>query len=165
MTGVLMVLAVLSAVGGFVAIPHYLEPVLPLATVRPELEHFEHNVVIASVIIAVLGLAGAAFFYAKGGARADLVRTRVTGLHRLLYGKYFIDELYARVLARPLYWISDAVFLRVGDRVVLDGSLNGLARLAQRGAGVLGRVQTGNLHLYAFLVLLGSIACLAWSWR
>ena len=52
----------------------------------------------------------------KGGARADVVRTRVTGLHRLLYGKYFIDELYVRLIARPLYWISDAVFLRVGVR-------------------------------------------------
>ncbi len=165
MTSVLIVLAVLSAVGGFVAIPHYLEPVAPLPTARPDLEHFEHTVVVASVVVAFAGLLGAAFFYAAGGARARGVQARLTGVHRLLYGKYFIDELYERVIGRPLYWISDAVFLRLGDRALLDGSLNGLARLAQRSAGVLGRVQTGNVHLYAFLVLLGSIACLYWSWR
>ncbi len=165
MTSVLMVLAVLSAIGGFLALPHYLEPILPLATARPDIEHFEHTVVVASVVVALLGLVGAAFFYGRGAARAAALRPRLEGLHRLLYGKYFIDELYVRLIARPLYWISDAVFLRMGDRVVLDGSLNGLARLAQRSAGVLGRVQTGNVHLYAFLVLLGSIACLAWSWR
>jgi NADH-quinone oxidoreductase subunit L len=165
MTSVLMVLAVLSAVGGFVSIPHFLEPVAPLAKVRPDLEHFEHTVVIASIVIAVLGLLGAAFFYAHGGARARVVQEKVTGVHRLLYGKYFIDELYALLLARPLYWLSDAVCLRVGDRLLIDGTLNGLARIAQKSAGALGRVQTGNLHLYAFLVLLGSIVCLVWSWH
>ena len=40
-----------------------------------------------------------------------------------------------------------------------------MAGLAQRAAGALGRVQTGNLHLYAFFVLVGSIAVLLWSWR
>ena len=49
--------------------------------------------------------------------------------------------------------------------MLLDGSLNGLARLAQRTAGVFSRVQTGNLHLYALFVLAGSIAALAWSFR
>ncbi len=165
MTSALMVLAVLAAVGGFISIPHFLEPVMPLAKARPELEHLEHTVVIASIVVAVLGLVAAAFFYAAGGARAEAVRQRAMGVHRLLYGKYFIDELYELVIGRPLYWISDALFLRVGDRIMLDGTLNGLARLAQRSAGALGRVQTGNVHLYAFLVLIGTVAALVWSWR
>ena len=38
-------------------------------------------------------------------------------LHRLLSGKYFVDELYERLIGRPLFWISDRVFLRLGDRV------------------------------------------------
>ena len=49
--------------------------------------------------------------------------------------------------------------------MLLDGSLNGLAALAQRTAGALGRIQTGSLHLYAFFVLAGSIACLVWIWH
>ena len=49
--------------------------------------------------------------------------------------------------------------------MLLAGSLNGLARLAPRTAGVLSRVQTGNLHLYALFVLAGSILVLAWSFR
>jgi NADH-quinone oxidoreductase subunit L len=165
MTSVLVVLAVLSAVGGFIAIPHFLEPVMPLAQARPELEHMEHTVVVSSIVIAVLGLVGAAFMYAAGGARARVVQQHATGVHRLLYGKYFIDELYQLLIGKPLVWISDALFLRVGDRLVLDGTLNGLARLAQKSAGVLGRVQTGNVHLYAFLVLIGTVAALLWSWR
>jgi NADH-quinone oxidoreductase subunit L len=64
-----------------------------------------------------------------------------------------------------LYCISDRVFLRLGDRTLFDGSLHGLAALGRRSAGGLSRVQNGNLHRYALLVLFGIIAALAWSWR
>jgi NADH-quinone oxidoreductase subunit L len=86
-------------------------------------------------------------------------------MHRTLSNKYYVDEAYELFIGRPLVWISDWVFLRLGDRVLLDGSLNGMARLAQRAAGALGRVQTGSLHRYVFFVLLGSLAALAWSFR
>ena len=65
----------------------------------------------------------------------------------------------------PLVWLSDRVFLRTGDRMLFDGTLHGLAGLARRTAGVLSRVQNGNLHLYAYLVIAGMAACLAWSFR
>ncbi len=52
MTGVLMVLALLSAVGGFVALPHFLEPLLPMAKTPEALHHFEMPLLILSVAIA-----------------------------------------------------------------------------------------------------------------
>jgi NADH-quinone oxidoreductase subunit L len=165
MTGVLVVLAIASAVGGFVALPHYLEPLLPLPATPSELHHFEKTLIVVSVVIAVAGIGGALFVFGKGLERAAQLRERFVGMHKLLYNKYWIDELYEAVLGRPLNWISDRIFLRLGDRLLIDGSLDGLAALARRSAGVLGRVQTGNLHLYAFLVLLGLVAVLAWSWR
>jgi NADH-quinone oxidoreductase subunit L len=165
MTGVLIVLAVLSAIGGFLALPHYLEPLLPLPAVQPALEHAETSVVFFSVALAVAGLAGAAYFFGNNGARADAVRKRFSGVHRILSGKYFVDEAYDTFIGRPLNWISERIFLNIGDRLLLDGSLNGLAAMARRSAGVLGRVQTGNLQLYALLVLIGIVATLAWSWR
>ena len=62
-------------------------------------------------------------------------------------------------------WVSDTIFLRLGDRTLLDGTLNGLAALGQRGAGLLSRLQTGSLHLYAWFVLAGIVGALLWSWR
>jgi NADH-quinone oxidoreductase subunit L len=165
MTGVLAVLAVLSAIGGFLAVPHFLEPQLPLPAVKPELHHLETPLVVVSVVIALAGLAGAVFLFGGTAERAARARAQFAGLHRLLQGKYFIDELYDRAIGRPLQWISERIFLGIGDRLLLDGSLNGLAALAQRAAGMLGRIQTGSLHLYALFVLLGSIACLVWIWR
>ncbi len=165
MTGVLMLLAVLSALGGFIAVPHFLEPQLALPAVHEELHHFETPLLVVSVVLALAGLAGAAFLFGGAPMRAERLRLRFAGLHRWLSGKYFIDELYERVIGDPLVWVSDRVFLRLGDRRVLDGTLNGLAALGQRSAGLLGRVQTGSLHLYAWLVLVGIVGALLWSWR
>jgi NADH-quinone oxidoreductase subunit L len=165
MTGVLVVLAVLSAIGGFFSIPHFLEPMLPLPPTHESLHHLEKPLVYLSVAIGVAGILGAWYFFRDGARRATRVAEIFSPLHRLLSGKYFIDELYDRVFQKPLLWISDRVFLRVGDRTLLDGSLDGMAAGAERTSGLLGRVQTGSLHLYAFLVLLGLVAALAWSWR
>jgi NADH-quinone oxidoreductase subunit L len=165
MTGVLMLLALLSAVGGFIALPHFLEPQLALPVIPEEMHHFETPLLVISVLLAFTGLVGAWFFFGGPTSRAESVRRRFAGLHRLLSGKYFIDELYEAVLGRPLVWVSDQVFLRLGDRRLLDGSLNGMAALGQRSAGALSRVQTGNLHLYAWFVLAGIIGALLWSWH
>jgi NADH-quinone oxidoreductase subunit L len=165
MTGVLMLLALLSAVGGFIAVPHFLEPQLALPTVDEALHAYETPLLAVSVLLALAGLAAAAFVFGAGMARAERLQQRFAGLHRWLAGKYFIDEFYEAVIGRPLVWLSDAVFLRLGDRRVLDGTLNGLAALGQRSAGVLGRVQTGSLQLYAWLVLVGIVGTLLWSWR
>jgi NADH-quinone oxidoreductase subunit L len=165
MTGVLMLLALLSALGGFIAVPHFLEPQLPLPQVHEALHHYETPLLALSIVLALAGLAGAAFVFGGSMARADALRQRLAGLHRWLSAKYYIDELYERVIGRPLVWVSDFVFLHLGDRALIDGTLNGLAALGQRGAAVLARVQTGSLHLYAWLVLVGIVGALLWSWR
>jgi NADH-quinone oxidoreductase subunit L len=165
MTGVLIALAILSAIGGFLPLPHFLAPLLPLPEVVPGLEHFESPLVIVSIAIAFAGLAAAAYLFHGDAERAEQLRRRFPRLHRVLSGKYFVDEAYDWLIARPLYWISNRVFLKLGDQKLFDGSLHGLAALGRRTAGGLSRVQDGNLHRYALLVLFGIIASLAWSWH
>jgi NADH-quinone oxidoreductase subunit L len=74
-----------------------------------------------------------------------------------------VDEAYDALLARPLGWISKHVFLDLGDRTLIDGTLDGMARIARRTAGALTRVQTGQLQLYLVLALAGLVAALWWS--
>jgi NADH-quinone oxidoreductase subunit L len=165
MTGVLIALAILSAIGGFLPLPHFLAPLLALPDVVPALEHFETPLLVVSIALALAGLAAAAIVYGGDGERAERLQRRFPTLHRVLAGKYYVDEAYDWLIARPLYWISDRVFLRLGDHMLFDGSLHGLAALGRRSAGAFSRVQNGNLHLYALLVLFGIIASLAWSWH
>jgi NADH-quinone oxidoreductase subunit L len=117
------------------------------------------------VAIAVVGFAAAAWFFSGDASRAARVKESFAGVHRVLSNKYYVDEFYELVIGRPLHWISDVVFLKLGDRLLIDGTLNGLASLAQGAAGRLSRVQTGSLHKYAFLVLVGMVASLVWMWR
>jgi NADH:ubiquinone oxidoreductase subunit 5 (subunit L)/multisubunit Na+/H+ antiporter MnhA subunit len=110
-----------------------------------------------SIAIALAGIWFAHRVYVARPGTADRIVSRIKGLYALIYNKYWVDEAYERFLGGPLVWLSDRVFLRLGDRVLLDGSLNGMARIAQRVAGGLARVQTGGLHRYVFYVLLGSL--------
>ena len=164
MTGVLIVLAVLSAIGGFFHVYHFLEPVMPMPAENEALEHLKLPLLVVAVAIGLTGLAAAFYVYGNGLARADRLQQRFAGLHRLLSGKYYVDELYQAVLGRPLHWISERVFLDLGDRALIDGTLHGLTGLAQRAAGRLSRVETGNLQFYVLLAALGVVASLAWMW-
>ncbi|MCU0975358.1 MAG: NADH-quinone oxidoreductase subunit L [Steroidobacteraceae bacterium] len=163
MTGVLVVLAVLSAVGGFFSIPHFLEPVLPLPTIDPAMEHFHVPLLVLSVALGLTGLALAAWLYAGDASRAARLEARFAGLHRLLTGKYYVDEFYEAAIGRPLEWLSRRVFLGLGDRILLDGTLHGLAGLARRAAGGFARIQTGSLQAYVLLGLAGLVLLLTWS--
>ena len=163
MTGVLAVLAAGSAVGGFVAIPHYLEAQWPLPAVNTAMAAMHSPVIYVSAALGFIGLAGAAWIFGGDVRRVERLQRRFAGVHRVLAGKYFVDEAYATLLGRPLQWISKRVFLALGDRFLLDGSLHGLAALARRTAGALARVQTGNLQLYLVLALLGLLGALGWS--
>jgi NADH-quinone oxidoreductase subunit L len=165
MTGVLLLLAMLSAVGGFIALPHFLEPQLPLPRVHESLHHFEFPLLVLSVVLALAGLAGAALLYGGPPERVQALQQRYAGVHRWLSGKYFVDELYERFIGRPLVWLSDRVFLNLSDRWLLDGTLNGMGALGRWSGGVLSRVQNGSLHRYAWFVMMGIVGALLWSWR
>jgi NADH-quinone oxidoreductase subunit L len=165
MTGVLMILGLLSAVGGFFHVYDFLTPVMPMPAENEALHHLKLPLICVAVAISLAGLGLAWFVYRDGLARAEALRQRFAGLHRLLSGKYYVDELYEAVLGRPLLWISDRVFLGLGDRALIDGTLHGLTAVAQRAAGRLSRVETGNLQFYILLAVLGVAASLAWMWR
>jgi NADH-quinone oxidoreductase subunit L len=164
MTSVLVVLAILSAVGGFFHVNVFLEPVLPLPETAHSLEHLELPLIVLAVVVGLAGLAAAVYVYRGDLDRAGRLARRFPRLHRLLSGKYYVDELYETVLGRPLHWISERLFLGLGDRRIIDGTLHGLASLAQRTAGRLSSVATGQLQLYVWLALLGIVALLTWMW-
>ncbi|HFB99140.1 MAG TPA: NADH-quinone oxidoreductase subunit L, partial [Bryobacterales bacterium] len=88
MTIPLVVLAALSLGGGFIPVPHFLEPVFP----STEGAH-ETTLVFVSVALGLFGIALAGWFYVLRPGLADRVAESLNGLYRLVYNKYFVDEV------------------------------------------------------------------------
>jgi NADH-quinone oxidoreductase subunit L len=172
MTGPLVVLGVLSAVGGILNLPplvgggaaleHWLEPVTAPAAAffRLEMPHgaTEFFLVGAAVLIGAAGLVA--------GWKATLRRPALpaaeapadTGLARVLYRKYYVDEIYDALIVRPTVWLSRLVLWKGVDQGMVDGAaVNGTAKLS-RGLGWLGsRLQTGQVGVYVVLFLVGAL--------
>jgi NADH-quinone oxidoreductase subunit L len=82
-----------------------------------------------------------------------------SGIGKLLYNKWYVDELYDRIIVQPVIGISRFSW-RVVDRVLIDGTVNAVGAVS-RGAGWFGSLfQTGQLNTYAFILALGALALL-----
>ena len=166
----LIVLAVLSFVGGYVGMPfqegghaleRWLRPVLEsgeAGAIHHELSHgTEWALIAASVSVALLGIFMGLRTYLWSPATATALRARMEGLHRLLENKYWVDEFYDAVFVRPFVGISEWLW-RVWDARVVDGLVNGVGYTFEGGSAVLKLFQTGFVGTYALFITLGVIA-------
>jgi NADH-quinone oxidoreductase subunit L len=121
-----------------------------------------HGLQQPAVYLALLGVAAAWYMYIKRPDLPGIVATRLSALYQLLANKYYFDEIYQAVFARGGRELGDALW-RVGDVALIDGTLvNGSARVVGWMSGVLRRVQSGYLYHYAFAMIIGLSALLAW---
>jgi NADH-quinone oxidoreductase subunit L len=109
------------------------------------------------VIIALLGLLMAWWFYIKSPDTPRKLAESLRGLYTLVLHKYFIDELYNAVFVAPLLWISTNVFWHVVDEGAIDGTVNGIARGMRESGGQLREMQSGNARSYATWVVIGAL--------
>jgi NADH-quinone oxidoreductase subunit L len=87
------------------------------------------------------------------------------GLGRVLYNKWYVDEVYDAVIVRPIVGLSRG-FWRFIDRGVIDGAVNGVGYASRAFGWVGSRMQTGQLNTYAFAVVVGALLLLvivSWS--
>jgi NADH-quinone oxidoreductase subunit L len=82
------------------------------------------------------------------------------GLHKILYNKYYVDELYRAVVVAPLIWISRNALWKVVDVGVIDGTVNGIATGSRAIGDTVRHQQSGNTRSYAVWVLMGAIVVL-----
>ncbi len=175
MTIPLVVLAVLSAVGGFLGLPHVLgsswihhwlgsESGGPVA--EPELElgvapATEWGLLALGAGIAIGGLAIAWYCWGRRGLEFDTrLRQRAGRLYRWASRKWYWDEAYDAAVVRPLI-NSARDGLAPFDQNVVDGAVNGTAAVVQRAAGVMRLAQTGVVQGYALGIVLGVVAVVA----
>ena len=104
--------------------------------------------------------AGSALAWLLYVARPDLpgqLADALGGFYRLVRDKYRIDELYDRVIYRPLLAMADAAAWVI-DQGMIDGVVNGIGTVVVSTSGAWRRLQTGNVQHYALSFLVGALA-------
>ena len=109
------------------------------------------------VILAIIGLLVAWWFYIRRPDAPKKLAERVHGLYTLLLNKYYVDEIYAILFVRPFLWISTNVLWHVVDERVIDGTVNGVADVARDAGGQARELQSGNARSYATWVVIGAL--------
>jgi len=171
----LMILAVLSTVGGWFAAPaflpggtdyftKFLQPVFGgLEVAGTEVEAHSLEIWLAGVafMIALIGAVVAYWLYLKRPEKTNGLAKSLKPAYATLLNKYYVDELYAVVVVRPLLWISTNVLWKVTDVVGIDGAVNGIARGTTAIGDGVRHTQSGNTRSYAVWVVVGAIVVIA----
>jgi NADH-quinone oxidoreductase subunit L len=179
----LAVLAALSVFGGWVNVPRALQ----IGPMTEWLHEFLHPVTAAAIAVQETHLGELAETAPFGGGEVAwavistllalaivIVAARVvggwrvqpaeespepTGFGRILYHKWYVDELYDTIIVQPVVRLSRFCW-RVIDAGVIDGTVNAVGLLA-RGFGWFGSLfQTGTVNTYAFILSLGVLVIL-----
>jgi NADH-quinone oxidoreductase subunit L len=164
MTIPLVVLAILSVVGGLIGIPqvlakdahrleHFLSPVFAAGKSANGAHALSHSTeyLLMAVSVAVAALA---IFIAIGrfSKKPDLDES--TGLGKILANKWYIDELYDNIVVKPLNWLGKT-FDTILEKSVIDGAVNGIGKLVQTGSRQLRLLQSGQVGSYVLLMIVG----------
>jgi len=177
MTFPLIVLAILSAVGGFLNIPEifggkgwlaqYLAPVFAKsvelggapAITSPGTEWLLMGVSVGAAVIAIV------FAYSRYMTKGHIPVADTeerSFLANLSYHKFYVDELYDFIIRRPLDGFSD-FFYNVVDKLGIDGLVNGIGDAPVEASKGFRLLQTGNVGFYIFMMVAGIVAILVYS--
>ncbi len=167
----LMILAVLSLVGGWVGIhgrfEHFLAPVFgakELAEHAPEVggRALEVSLMTASVAAVVLGWMLARLLYQQRPDLPQKIASALGSFYNTVVHKYYIDELYATLFVKPLVDASTRILWRGVDQGVIDAAVNDAADGAYHISDAARHMQSGNLRSYAGWIAAGGALVIAY---
>jgi NADH-quinone oxidoreductase subunit L len=176
MTFPLIVLAILSILGGFLGVPEalggnhwlnqYLSPIfegsnaiIPALSLSHSTEYILMGVSVGGVIISII-YAYTKYVRNKHVPVTDTQERRA--LAKMSYNKFYLDEIYMALVQKPLDALS-SFFYKVIDKSGIDGIVNGLGKGTVEISKTLRLLQTGNVGFYIFVMVLGVIAVLLYS--
>ncbi|MEI7757620.1 MAG: NADH-quinone oxidoreductase subunit L [Bacteroidota bacterium] len=173
MTIPLIVLAILSVVGGWVGIPelfakdahsleHFLAPIFAGSTAIAEKHHLEASQE-WMYLLGSTGLIVVVIFYAINSYKKyQTTSEESTGLGIVLENKWYVDELYDAVVVNPLNALA-GFFKNIVEKYVIDGAVNGVGKLVGYGSRQLRLLQSGQVGNYLlFMVLAIVVFVLVW---
>ena len=167
----LMILALLSLVGGLVGwgnhFEHFLEPVFGSAAVEAGNRGTEFLLMGISVAVAFAGGGLTYFLYCARPELPEQIADSLDGFYEAVVHKYYIDELYAAVFVKPLIDGSTRILWQGVDRKIIDAAVNDAGDEARHVSEGVRHMQSGNIRSYAGWIAAGSavvIAFMIWMW-
>ena len=159
MTLPLMLLALLSIVGGWIGIPAvfatdmhwlsgFLSPVVP-TLVPHHVSHEMELMLMGAVVLLVIIMIIIAF---RKFGKDEIVNEAPVGLSKILANKWYVDELYQAVIVKPIEGIA-AFFNKVLEARVIDGMVNGVGKAVQFSSRQLRLVQSGQVGSYVLIMV------------
>lgn len=173
MTAPLVVLAVLSAVGGVLNLPgsgwlgDFMAPLFegsrqvnPAAFAESTVEHSTEYILMAvSAGVALLALIGAYVLYISRRAVPAPESAERSLPEQVVYNKYYVDELYETIIIRPIRGLGDALY-SFGE-FAIDGVVNGTAWLVRQSSAQLRLLQNGSISFYVLAMVFSIVAIFA----
>jgi len=186
MTVPLIILAGLSVIGGYIGIPHvlggrnyfheFLAPVLgglpegsghasfspvKLAYANGGVEgsggaNLEIILMVVSVIIALIGIGIAFYFYIRNPEVPKRLAQRAKTCYTIIFNKYYVDEIYEASFVNSTKKIGNFLWREFDDGVI-DRTVNVVGGLMLWWGRILRKIQTGQVQSYALGMLVGAV--------
>lgn len=162
MTTPLLILAVFSVLTGYLGIPSFLEPVFATSS-EAAAAHGSAGLVIMALatLMGLSGIAAAYYVYVLHPQLPDRLAQQWHSLYQASLNKWYVDEAYDRIFVRPTIAVASGLWKWI-DVTVIDGAVNGLARLIARGGWVLRLIQSGETQHYALAMAVGMVILTAY---
>jgi NADH-quinone oxidoreductase subunit L len=170
----LILLSVGAAFAGIVFVEYFVGPEnadfwrgaifnAPTNHVLAQREHLAPWVAWSPLVCSIIGLLVAAYMYLwKEGLGAKLAANR-DPLYLFFYNKWYFDELYDLTFVRATKALGD-IFWKVGDKKIIDGlGPDGVAAAANAIGKRTGKMQSGYVYHYAFVMLLGVLGLVTFA--
>lgn len=168
MTFPLIILAILSALGGLLGLPEFLH--LPnwmhhqigevIIMKGKSLITLSHEVELILMILAVLAAASSIFFaynlYLKNKVLPVAKESELKGWQRLIYNKFYVDEIYEAIIRKPIDAVSEILYKYV-DVAIIDGVVNGVGSAVKGVGSVVRLAQNGNIGFYIISMVMGIV--------
>jgi NADH-quinone oxidoreductase subunit L len=120
-------------------------------------------VVWAPLTVTAIGFIGAWWVYIRHEGMGARIAARKGPVWSFLYNKWYFDELYDATFVRATRWLGD-LFWKGGDQKIIDGlGPDGVSAVSYAVGRRTGRLQTGYLYHYAFVMLIGVVALLSYG--
>ena len=166
MTVPLIILAILSVIGGYVDVPEFiapgvqfledfLAPVFSSSRAVLKTNEVSHQTEwMLTGLSALLTIATVIYAWWRYSRKPDMEDAK--GFGKLLQHKWYVDELYEKIIVRPLNALG-SFLSEVFEKTIVDGMVNGVGRLVNYGSRQLRLLQSGQVGSYVLLIVVGML--------